>query len=213
MKIATIIPAYNEEDRIPQVLNVVKDHNLINETIVVSDGSEDNTAFAARDLGVKVIELEENIGKGGAMQVGVDNTDAGIILFLDADLVGLNAGHIKQLLMPIIDDEVNMTVGIFTKGRVTTDLAQKLTPFLSGQRGVKRKIWQGISDLDMSRFGVEVAITKYVQENEIEIKKVILKDLTHVMKEEKLGFWKGLLARLKMYWEILRNFSQKKRNR
>lgn len=210
MQVAAVIPAYNEEDRIAEVINAVKRHDLIAETIVVSDGSEDDTAEVARKKQVKVIELEKNIGKGGAMQVGIENTSCEVILFLDADLVGLTNEHINKLIRPIITTEVDMTVGIFTAGRVTTDLAQKITPSLSGQRCVRRELLQNISDLDMTRFGVEVALTQYVKEHEIEIKEIILEDLTHVMKEEKLGVWKGFLARLKMYWEVLKNlFSTK----
>ncbi|SJZ65086.1 glycosyltransferase family 2 protein [Selenihalanaerobacter shriftii] len=211
MKIAAIIPAYNEEERIAQVINVVKNHDIITETIVVSDGSEDNTATVAQRQMVEVIDLEKNIGKGGAMKLGIEATDAQVILFLDADLVGLTKRHINKLINPIIQEDIDMTVGIFNQGRVATDLAQKITPFLSGQRGVKRKVLQGISNLDMTRFGVEVALTKYVKENEVEIKEVVLEDLTHVMKEEKLGIVKGFLARLKMYWEIIKNIPYHRR--
>jgi len=213
MEIAAIIPAYNEERTIAQVVNVVKKHHLIDTTIVVSDGSTDETANVAREQEVKVIELEDNIGKGGAMKVGVDSTKAELILFLDADLVGLTEKHINSLLRPLIEEDVDMTIGLFAKGRVATDLAQKIAPFLSGQRGVKRKILQDISNLDMTRFGVEVALTQYVKENEVQIKEVVLEDLTHVMKEEKLGFLKGFTARMKMYWEVLKNISNRKKNK
>ncbi|KXS40866.1 MULTISPECIES: glycosyltransferase family 2 protein [unclassified Candidatus Frackibacter] len=213
MEIAAIIPAYNEERTIAQVVNVVKKHHLIDTTIVVSDGSTDETANVAREQEVKVIELEDNIGKGGAMKVGVDSTKAELILFLDADLVGLTEKHINSLLRPLIEEDVDMTIGLFAKGRVATDLAQKIAPFLSGQRGVKRKILQDISNLDMTRFGVEVALTQYVKENEVQIKEVVLEDLTHVMKEEKLGFLKGFKARMKMYWEVLKNIPNRKKNK
>lgn len=206
MEIAAVIPAYNEEKRIAQVVDIVSKHNLITETIVVSDGSEDDTALVAKRAGARVIELEENIGKGGAMKVGIEHNSAEIILLLDADLIGLSEEHIYKLVNPIIIDEVDMTVGVFTEGRVATDLAQKITPFLSGQRGVKRQILQKISDLDVTRFGVEIALNKYAQENEVEVKEVILEDLTHVMKEEKFGVWKGFWARVRMYWDIIKTF-------
>ncbi|MFW6270761.1 MAG: hypothetical protein ACOC4G_11855, partial [Bacillota bacterium] len=62
-----------------------------------------------------------------------------------------------------------------------------------------------IKDLNLKKegFGVEIYLNKYVKENG-KVKFVDLPELTHVMKEEKMGFIKGLLARFKMYWEILR---------
>ncbi|WP_018250154.1 glycosyltransferase family 2 protein [Orenia marismortui] len=213
MKITAIVPAYNEEKTIKGVLTVTKNHHLIDDVIVVSDGSTDNTAIIATQTGVQVIELSENKGKGAAMQAGVDQTVADIILFLDADLLGLKIEHIDKLLNPVLNGEVETTIGVFSDGRKLTDLAQRIAPFLSGQRAVKRDIFDGITDLDITRFGVEVALTQYIKDNNISSKEVILEDLSHMMKEEKLGFLKGFTARLKMYWEILRNLSIKKKVR
>lgn len=204
MEIAAVIPAYNEEERIAEVVKVAIQHSLITETIVVSDGSTDDTALIAERCGAEVLELSENIGKGGAMQLGIEETEAEIILFLDADLIGLKGKHLDKLLKPLINNKVKMTVGVFGEGRFTTDLAHKIAPFLSGQRGIRREILQQISNLDVTKFGVEVALTRYAKEAGIETEQIILEDLTHVMKEEKLGFWQGLIARFKMYWEMLK---------
>ncbi|WP_069649570.1 glycosyltransferase family 2 protein [Caloranaerobacter ferrireducens] len=205
--ITTIIPAYNEEKTIGNVLSVVKEIDLIDRIIVVSDGSEDMTAQIARDFGVDVIELKDNIGKGGAIKNGVDRTNGEIILFLDADLVGLKPKHVLDLLMPVINGECDMSIGIFNNGRFATDLAQKLTPYLSGQRAIKRYIIEGISNIDVTRYGVEVALTRYVSKNNIKTKEVYLDNVTHVMKEEKLGVVKGFTARLKMYRDIAKYIS------
>lgn len=217
MKIATIIPAYNEEKTIGSVIDVVKDHPRIDEVIVVSDGSRDRTAEIARMRNnVRVIELQENQGKGGALKVGVDTTDAALLLFLDADLLGLTATHLDLLLEPLLADEADMVVGIFKAGRVATDLALKVAPSLAGQRGLKRGLIDAINNLEMTRFGVEVALNNYVKKNpDIQISRVSLPDLTHMMKEEKMGFARGMSARLQMYWEIIKNIilrRQRQRN-
>jgi hypothetical protein len=47
-----------------------------------------------------------------------------------------------------------------------------------------------------------MALTKYVEKENIIVKEVILEDLTHVMKEEKFGLVRGFFERLKMYWEV-----------
>ena len=67
MKISAIIPAFNEEPRIGNVLDVVKEMELIEEIIVVDDGSTDNTYKVAIKKGVKVIRLDSNKGKGAAI--------------------------------------------------------------------------------------------------------------------------------------------------
>jgi glycosyltransferase involved in cell wall biosynthesis len=202
MKTAAVIPAYNEERTIGAIIEAVRQVPLICETIVVSDGSTDNTAEVARSCGAKVIELTENMGKGGAMAVGVNHTDADIVLFLDADLIGLQPHHIVDLVLPVADGRAEMTVGIFEQGRLATDLAQFIAPYLSGQRAVKRGLLTQLSHLELTRFGVEVALTRFAKTAGISVVEVELNDMTHIMKEEKFGVFRGFLARLKMYWEI-----------
>jgi hypothetical protein len=100
-----------------------------------------------------------------------------------------------------------MTIGIFRNGRMVTDLAQKVTPYLSGQRAIKKSIIDKMPNIDISRYGVEVALTKYVEKFSIRVQEVDLPDMTHVTKEEKLGIIKGMHARLKMYWDIVKILS------
>ena len=204
-----IVPAYNEENTIGGVLAVLQDADMIDNIVVVSDGSTDDTVEVAAFYGAQVIELKENVGKGGAMKAGLDNITADIILFLDADLIGLNSLHIQKLLTPVINDEADMTVGIFDKGRIATDLAQKVAPYLSGQRAVDREVLTNISDLNMSRFGVEVALNRHIEENNVRVQEVVLEDVSHIMKEEKFGVLRGFAARMKMYWEIVKFFAKK----
>jgi len=205
LKTTVIIPAFNEEDNIGSVLKTIIATPLIDEIIVVSDGSEDQTVQVASAFKeVRIIELLENRGKGGAVKAGLDNCQNEIVLILDADLTGLTSEHIQSLIIPLIKGEALMTTGVFKKGRIITDFAQKVAPFLSGQRAIKRNILENLSDLDLARFGLEVALHQYVEEQNIENVTVELPDLSHIMKEEKLGFWKGLFSRLRMYWEIIR---------
>jgi polyisoprenyl-phosphate glycosyltransferase len=205
MTVTAIIPAYNEEHNIGAVLDILTNSPLIKEIIVVSDGSDDQTVnVAAAYEAVRVIDLLDNRGKGGAVKAGLENSSSDLILILDADLIGLQEEHIRALLQPIISGRTTMTTGLFEKGRPVTDLAQKVAPFLSGQRALKRELLEKISDMDLSRFGLEVALQRYVEEQDVDHELVQLPLLSHIMKEEKLGFWKGISARAKMYWEIIR---------
>lgn len=206
MKITCVIPAYNEEKTIGNIIRCVSDVEYIDEIIVISDGSVDRTSFVSKSMGARTIELKSNRGKGAALSAGIESSNGDIIMFLDADLIGLNRGHIDALLLPVIRDETDMTIGIFNNGRFFTDIAQRIIPHLSGQRALKRSIIQDINKLKMTRYGVEIAITKLARRRHIRYKTVILEKLTHIMKEEKLGFGKGFKERLKMYWQIIRCF-------
>lgn len=202
MSVSAVIPAYNEENTIGDIVRVVRQAPEVDEVIVVSDGSRDKTATEARLAGARVIELPENMGKGGAMHIGAKNSQSEFVLFLDADLVGLTVGHVQSLIHPVLEENTEMTVGIFEKGRIATDLAQLVAPYLSGQRVLKKDLLQEISDLEACRFGVEVALTQYARENGVRVQEVELAGMTHIMKEEKMGLVRGLAARMKMYWDI-----------
>jgi glycosyltransferase involved in cell wall biosynthesis len=201
-----VIPAFNEEKTIAGVLSQLVRVPELAEIVVVSDGSTDGTVKVADSFGVTVVELSENRGKGGAIRAGLDRGPADVVLFLDADLVGLNTGHVYRLLSPVTSGQFAMSVGVFENGRVATDLAQKVAPFLSGQRAVRKDVLEKADRLDISRFGAEVALTQAVDSLGLPVAEVRLENLTHVTKEEKLGVVRGLAARLKMYWEIIRYF-------
>ena len=203
MKICALVPAYNEEKTVAEVIYTLTGEKLIDKIVVVDDGSEDRTAVVAREAGARVISLPENQGKGAAILKGLQSVEADIILMLDADLIGLTGEHIRKLLQPLIDDRADMAVGVFNEGRGLTDLAQFFTPNLSGQRAIKADVLAEINDLDKEGFGIELTLNKYVKDNG-RLEFVNLPELTHVMKEEKMGLIKGVKARLAMYWDIVK---------
>lgn len=209
MDVSIVIPAYNEEHNIVNVLSVLKNMDELTDILVVNDGSSDKTSEVAKSFGVRVIDLPKNTGKSHAMWVGVNNTKYPLVLFLDADLVGLTTEQIRSLYNPVYLDVADMTVGIFNSGRSMTDLAQKIAPFLSGQRCVKRNILLQLDEEDwLSGYGIEIVLTRFAKEHNIRILEIPLDSVTHPMKEEKLGLAKGMLARLKMYWEIAKEFNR-----
>ena len=203
-RVAVVIPAYNEEEHIGAVLSAVTALPEVEQVIVVSDGSVDRTADIARYFGARVIELKVNQGKGAALRIGCEMAvGADIVVFLDADLVGLTPHHVRALLDPVLRGDTAATVGVFEGGRMSTDLAQLLAPMLSGQRALRRHLLADL-ELEDTGFGVEVALHRALKRLGVDVREVVLQDLSQVMKEEKLGLAKGLAARMKMYWEILR---------
>ncbi|ABR48831.1 glycosyl transferase, family 2 [Alkaliphilus metalliredigens QYMF] len=204
MKATVIVPAYNEERRIKGVLEPICNTSLVREVIVVNDGSTDKTAEVARQYNVSLVEMPKNMGKAEAIKQGLRQNTSGIILLLDADLIGLKSSHIADLILPLQKDDIDMTIGIFESGRWITDLAQKIAPNLSGQRGFKRELIGEIERLDMDRYNIEVAMSRLIKNKKLMTKKVLLKEMSHVTKEEKLGLCGGLHWRVKMYKDIIR---------
>ncbi|MBU3964349.1 glycosyltransferase family 2 protein [Patescibacteria group bacterium] len=207
MKTAAIIPAYNEEMGLGDVLDVVVNHPLIGEVIVVDDGSTDSTPIIAKEHNAsRIIILNENIGKGKALDIGVKNTEAEVILFLDADLIGFKQIHITNLIKPVIDGECEMTVGAIDRSKLSPALNRKLSriesPF-SGMRAIKRSVWDIVPDEYKNKFYIETAITYLAKKKRIKVKPLVLAGVTHITKEKKMGFWKGHLARWKMHWNIV----------
>jgi glycosyltransferase involved in cell wall biosynthesis len=203
LKVAAIVPAHNEAERIRPVLTAIREASLVDELVVVNDGSTDGTSAAASEVeSVRVIDLPRNRGKAGAMRAGAESTDADIVLFLDADLIGLTGELVDSLVRPVVDGETDVCIGIFSGGRRMTDLAQVIAPFISGQRVLYRSIFLDIPDIEHVRSGIEVAMTKYFRAHGIKMSTVSLPGCTHVMKEEKLGYFRGTFARLRMYYDI-----------
>jgi len=195
--IAAIIPAFNEERTIGEVVDAVKASPRVDEVIVVSDGSRDATVETARRHGARVVALLENHGKGGAIAAGLDATDAQIILLVDGDLVGLTTEHVEDLLHPVVAETAEVCVG-----QIKRDLIQTLFPNFSGQRALRRAVLDGIPKLENTGFGIEAAISRHVKTSGLRTCTVPLLHLTHVLKQEKHGFLRGYVGKLKATWQI-----------
>ncbi|MCD6094381.1 glycosyltransferase family 2 protein [bacterium] len=94
MKLSVIIPAYNEEKRLPKTLKAVDEYlrnqNYDYEIIVVNDGSKDDTALVVKDfkpqiVNLRLIDRKENKGKGYTVKEGMLNAKGDYRLFMDAD--------------------------------------------------------------------------------------------------------------------------------
>lgn len=205
MEVSVIVPAYNEVERIGAVLKALIEVKRVDEIIVVDDGSTDGTAEVAKQYGVEVLSLPKNAGKAAALDQGVKLAKNNTLLFLDADLVGLESYHIDKLIEAYERKSPSMVIGVFKDGRFNTDLAQIIAPYLSGQRVLNRDVWNRVKKKERMDFGVEMALTKLALKEGWDEERVELDGVTHVMKEEKRGFSQGFVDRLKMYGDIIKS--------
>ncbi len=109
-KISVIIPALNEEESIGQVLNDIPDE-IVEEVIVVDNGSNDNTVTVAKSLGASVI-LEPLKGYGAACLKGISmlKQDTDIVVFLDADYSDYPQ-DLHTVVKPILTGKAEMVIG------------------------------------------------------------------------------------------------------
>jgi len=204
--VAIVIPAYNEEATIAEVVKIAITSKL-GPVLVVDDGSIDATASAASKAGVEVLQLKENLGKAGAVYEGASFLTTDILVLIDADLIGLQPKHLIDLAQPLLDKTADMTRGDFKGGRWQTNASQAITPVLNGQRAIWRDRLLAIPDLKTQGYGLEVTIAKVAKEENWRVTHVPLFGVSQVMKEEKEGRkgLKGFLLRLDMYWQIIRS--------
>lgn len=200
---AVLIPAFDEARTVAAVVRPALAARL-GPVLVVDDGSTDGTAAAARQAGAEVLVLPDNRGKGGAVVAGAEHLGAEVLVLLDADLVGLQPDHVRELATPVATGDVDMTRGVFAGGRWRTTTAQRMAPQLNGQRGVRRELLLAIPGLEQTRYGIEVAITEWARQRGWRQRDVLLDGVSQVMKEEKRGWFRGVAVRLRMYADILR---------
>ena len=114
VKISIIIPAYNEENTIEEILKRIKTIKIKKEIIVINDGSKDTTLKILKKNKKKycdvLINLKKNKGKGNAIRQGLKKAKGKIIIIQDADLE-YNPKDYYNLIKPIIKNKTNVVYG------------------------------------------------------------------------------------------------------
>jgi glycosyltransferase involved in cell wall biosynthesis len=203
--ISAIIAAYNEEKTIAEVLGVLTSNPLIDEVVVVSDGSTDRTVEIARRFeGVTTIALRENQGKGYAMRVGVDYARHDVLFFVDGDMFGLTDDHISSLAVPVARGTCDMNIGVRNRGPIRNffHLQMKVGPVLSGIRVMRREVWETVPVRYQERFKIEAALNFFCSRAGFSQLQTVIHNLGHLIKEEKRGLRHGLGARWEMSREV-----------
>ncbi|MBD3178884.1 MAG: glycosyltransferase [Candidatus Latescibacteria bacterium] len=177
--IAVIIPAFNEEKRIGEVIEGIRAQGCtLRNIIVVDDGSEDSTAETAASHGVTVIEHGRNRGKGAALNAGFrkasENPDLAAVITLDADgqhnpvfipefirvfretgaeiIIGSRMHDINN--MPLIRKLTNKTTSAVISARV----GSRITDSQSGYRLISLELLKRFAGMESSHYDAESEI-------------------------------------------------------
>lgn len=117
--VSVLIPVYNEEETLEQVVRRVAQLQVSKEILIVDDGSKDRSVEIADRLAeefkngptiVKSLPQPKNLGKGAAVRAGITASEGDIVLIQDADLE-YDPGDLPALLEPLITGHADVVYG------------------------------------------------------------------------------------------------------
>lgn len=231
MKLSVIIPVYNEELTIDEVIDKVRAVELPmdKEIIVVDDGSTDSTVeiLTRRQEDITYVHFSRiNFGKGAAIRVGLTYVTGDIVIIQDADLE-LDPNEYKLLLNPILAGEANVVYGSRFMKPVTnipkrTVLANRfltwltnllygshLTDMETAYKAFRAEIIKGVN-LKCHRFEFEPEITTKLLRSGFQILEVPISYNPRTTEMgKKINWWDGVIAiRTLLRYRLLRDKTQ-----
>ena len=221
--LSVIIPVYNEEKTICEVIDILLKKEEVAELILIDDGSSDKSVELIKkyvdDSKVRLLKQPYNMGKGAAITRGFSEAKAPYVIIQDADLE-YSPDDFPTILKPIITNKADVVYGSRFQGgtgRVLYykhQLGNKFITFLSNlfsdlnftdietcYKAFKREVIQNIN-FESKRFGIEVEITaKIAKAKVLKIYEVPISYNGRTYSEGKKITWKDGLAAL---WHILK---------
>ena len=203
MKISCIVPVYNEWERVDSVLSVLVGHKLIDEVIVVNDGSTDNSEEILKKVqGINLISYPKNSGKSHAVKLGIEAAKNEWIVTVDSDLVGLKSENIEALIMPVEKGIAEMSMTL----RKNSLWIFKVfgIDFVSGERVFSKKIIGDLAQMDqLPGFGLETFLNEIIVRSKMKIAVVDWVNVITPRKSVKFGVCAGVKGDFKMVLQII----------
>ena len=200
--IDAVIPARDEAPTVADVVTASRACAYVREVIVVDDGSVDDTAERAAAAGAKVVTCHPGGSKARAMETGVDATDAGAILFLDADLTGITSAHLDDICRPFVEGRAVMSLGTFDYGRRLNWLVLRFPP-TTGERVVPRWVFDAVPPYKREGYTIEVMINEVIAEGRLPTTARVMPGVYHRTKREKFGRLRGTRLTWRMFWQLV----------
>lgn len=203
-RISCIIPAYNEAPRIGAVLQVVCAHPDLAEVIVVDDASTDGTAdVVMTHPGAMLIRQPRNMGKSAAIACGIAAAQHECLMFLDADLIGLDGNALTALAAPVLNGTARAAISL--RGNSPAPWRLIGLDYISGERVMTRDLLPPQAEIAaLPRFGLEVAMNRVWVAAGARIDVVPWPRVASPMKAAKHGPWRGIWADIGMLCDIAR---------
>lgn len=193
MSVAAIVPAYNEEKTVGNVVCALREAEIFDAILVVDDGSIDATARVAAEAGARVLRLPANGGKGPAMRAGIMAApEAEVVAFFDADLVGLTAVHARRLVEPVARGEAAMMVGLRDRGPFT--VFSKIFPYISGERAMRRDVAEVVPESFWQGYKIELGFNAACASRGLQVYAAVMRGVRIRTKIRKAGLFKGLIG-------------------
>jgi glycosyltransferase involved in cell wall biosynthesis len=197
--ISCVVCAYNEADRIRNILDVIVGHPALTEVIVVNDGSTDATEALLRSYPtIRLLSHTPNRGKTFALSRGIAAARCGHLMLLDADLAGIKAADIDALAAPVMRGEAEVSISL--RSNSLWLYRQLGLDFVSGERVAPKWLLKGAVEAmqRLPRWGGEVYMNEIFIRHACRIQVVRWPRVLNIRKYQKFGAWRGALAELKM---------------
>jgi len=197
--ISCIVCAYNEADRIRNILDVIVGHPALNEVIVVNDGSTDDTEALIRSYPtIRVLSHTPNRGKTYALSRGIAAARSDHLMLLDADLAGITAADIDALAAPVMRGEAEVSISL--RSNSLWVYRQIGLDFVSGERVAPKWLLKSAVEAmqRLPRWGGEVFMNEIFIRQGCRIAVVRWRRVMNIRKYQKVGAWRGALAEAKM---------------
>ncbi len=136
------------------------------------------------------------------MSAGVRSTKRQVLFFADADVIGLSAQVVTDILSPVLEGKHEMVVAMRYRGIYRLPFVLSLTPHLGGERVVTRRLWRRVPKRFKNGFKIEAALNHFAGQLPNGFGYVLAVGLTQVTKEAKRGFVHGITARLAMCVQV-----------
>jgi hypothetical protein len=137
------------------------------------------------------------------MNAGVRAARNEVVLFLDADILGLTPEMVTLTVTPVLTGQCGMFVAIRARRSYWLNRLLYFIPVLGGERALTKATWRSVPHIYRKGFQIEIALNYYTKKSGQRMGFGVMPGLSQVIKEKKRGFWPGLVARLRMCAEVV----------